>query len=193
MNLPRPQNAAESIRSYAGELREDAARLGGRAAKILGPAAHLLDQAAQVYDTDPTIEGEHSQRQRPLDFIQELGRQIKPLVRQAAHGPGRVVPDVEQWCEDRWCEGEAMLGRLRDLLPEAQAQAVDTSTVEGSHRVSSIRLAKACGRIEELAREARSALAGALVLPHPVPAAVDLAQLAGQLAEAAKASLGDDV
>ncbi|MFC6081035.1 hypothetical protein [Sphaerisporangium aureirubrum] len=149
-----------------------------RGASLLATVASHLRAAADIYATDPTLINCPAGRERDLNLLAELARQIAALVRTAATGRS-----PERWpIENRWAEAEAAAARLPVILERARAAArPDHATPEGSHAISLLRLNAATGRIHRLADDLRAALGAALALPHPTPEAIELAELADRI------------
>lgn len=109
------------LREQADRADAVATRLGDeRATKLLAGVATCLREGAEVYEQDPTLVRDAAHRDRPLDLLGELGRQIPHLVHSAVDGR---MP--ERWpIADRWAEAEALTGRMPEILAEARAAAV---------------------------------------------------------------------
>ncbi|RCG27206.1 hypothetical protein DQ384_26160 [Sphaerisporangium album] len=162
----------------ADQLDQARTGLPERAIRLLTTAAAHLRDAAAVYDCDPTLVGCPAGRERDLDLIAELARQIHIVVRGAA-----ATPAGARWpTEDRWALAEALAGRLPAALERAQAVAhPDHATPEGSRAISLLRLAAAQGHLREWAHALRASLDPALALPHPAAEATELAGLIDQI------------
>lgn len=162
----------------AGLAERAGAELGGRARLLLAEVAARLREAAAVYEADPTLSGDPAGRERLLDLICELGRQVVCLVRQACRpdGPRRRAGE-------RWEEAEALAARLPVLLAQARAQArPDHATPAGSQEISQLWLEAAHPQIRRAAEQLQAALERALSLPHPSPRAAELSRLAAEVA-----------
>lgn len=169
---------ADSLRRHAERAEATASELGDkRATRLLVVVAEHLRGGADVYEADPTLVNDPAFRQRPLDLLAELGRQLPPLIRNAVDGRF-----AERWpVAQRWEEAEALTRRMPEILEEARAAAADITVPSDSERVSALRLAAGASHIREATETIRRMLRPALDLPHSHPAARELAALADQI------------
>lgn len=168
----------DHLREQADRADSMAAGLGNeRASHLLAVVADCLRGGAGVYESDPTLVGDAAHRDRPLDLLSELGRQIPHVVRSAVDGRR-----PERWpIADRWKEAEELTGRMPEILTEARAAAVDISVPSASEQVSALRLRANASYIENDTEAIRNRLRSALNLPHPHPAARRLAELTDEI------------
>lgn len=171
MNAAKMRERANSTEAAAATLND------ARATDLLARAAGYLREGASVYESDPTLVNDRAARNRPLDLLDEIGRQLQPLVRGAVRGDR-----PERWpVAERWADAEVLVSRMADVLGEARAAARDVSVPAQSEEVSARRLASIAGHLAEEADRIRALLRPALELPHAHPAAEQIAQLAGQI------------
>ena len=159
-----------ALRRQAADLDQKAADLVRRGKDVLKTAADALREAANIYDLDPTLEDCTTNRERDLDLIVEMCRQLWPMTRQAARG------------DALWDEAEAMAARLPEILAKARKAArLDHATPEGSAAISRLWLAHECATIREAAGVIRRAIAKQASLPYVVHEVAELAALADEL------------
>lgn len=176
-DIPAGKGPAAWLLRHAAQLAALADSYGGRAEQLLRPAAAGLRDAADLYRVDPTLYRCPAGRERALDVVWEIGRQLSPLTRQAITGR-----------EGAWEEAEVMSARLLLWLEAARTQAYpDHASPQRSRELSARWLAASSHRIDEAASTLRSAVRQALSLPHPAEAAVELGRLAAVLEEHAAA------
>lgn len=179
-DTPAGRGPAACLLRQAERMEQLADERGERAAELLRPAAAALRKGADLYRVDPTLEGDPAGRERPLDLLAELGRQLLPLVRNA--GNGRDHPRWPTWL--RWEEAEALAARFPVVLGWARMRAyLDHASPERCRELSALWLANEHQALAKAARILRSATERALSLPHPAPAAVELALMATALEE----------
>jgi hypothetical protein len=160
-----------ALRRKAEDLDEKAANLlSMRGKAVLKAGALALREAANIYDLDPTLEDCPANRERDLDLIEEMCRQLWPMCRSAARG------------DSPWEDAEAMSGRLPDLWVKARTVVrTDHHTPEGSAAISHMWLIRASGYIREAGEHLREAIAKAGSLPYVTPEVAELAALADEL------------
>lgn len=166
----------------AARLDEIAAATPERGAAILTAGAGALRTVAEIYALDPTMADCPIGRARGLDLVEEIVRQLRPLVGQAVDGR-----NADRWpIEARWEEAEALAGRLPVHLERARALArPDHDTPEGSQAISRMRLEAASGYIRRVGEQLLSGIQDAADLPYPDPEVAELAAIAKSLAERA--------
>lgn len=180
----RTSSNAEVLADHAARMEQLAIERGDRAAGLLRPAAAALREGADLYLLDPTLGGDPAGRERSLDLLTELGRQLLGLIRNASNG--RDDPRWPIW--RRWDEAEALATRFTVVLAWARMQAyLDHASPERCRELSALWLAAEHPYIAEAAETLRSAISRALSLPHPAEAAVELDRLAAALDEHAAA------
>ncbi|MDF5758591.1 hypothetical protein [Spongiactinospora sp. TRM90649] len=155
-----------------------------RGRSILRAVADAYRAVAEIYALDPTLKGCPARRERDLDLVVELCRQIPVLVRRAVEGR-----DADRWpIDDRWAEAEAMAGRLPEILDRARAVArPDHATPAGSQAISRTWLVAASDRVAAAGEDLHDALAKARSLPHPAQEIAELSALADQIIQRAAA------
>jgi hypothetical protein len=147
----------------AGWLTEVSARLehgadvyGQRAADLLRPVAAAVRDAAALYQVDPTLAGDPAHRDRDIDVLAEIARQLVPLVHYAVRDA--ADPKSQIRAAQRWAEAEALAARVPQFLAAATAQARPDDVARAG-------------------RDALDALEKPLSLPYPDAAVTDLAAL----------------
>ncbi|MFF3443611.1 hypothetical protein [Streptosporangium sp. NPDC002721] len=165
---------------HAASAEQAAYSAPDRGASLLGVIAKTCRAAADVYASDPTLDGCPAGRERDLDLVEELCRQIRSLIRSAVSGRGAARWPVE----DRWVEAEALTGRLPVILGRARAVArTDHDTPDGSREISRLWLAAASTQIRAAGEQLQAAIRRAGRLPHPAPEVAELADLAERVIE----------
>lgn len=160
----------------------DARTAPDRGAAILGVVAETYRAAAEIYAGDPTLEGCPAGRERDLDLVDEICRQIRALVRSATSARG-----AERWpLADRWAEAEAIAGRLPVVVARARTVArPDHATLDGSRAISRLWLTASRSAIRSAGEQLQAALTRARSLPHPAPEIDELSNLAERIIKAA--------
>lgn len=176
-----------AITAKACKLDSDATAMAGtsqRGAAILAHVAGALRTAADIYGLDPTLDGCPAGRERDLDLVMELARQIPVVVRQAVRGG----PD-ERWpIEDRWAEAEVLADRLPAILDRALAAArPDYAEPDVSREISRMWLIAAAPHVFALAEQIAEAVVKAGSLPHVCPEVGRIGELAQELMNLATA------
>lgn len=149
-----------------------------RGLALLASIAEACRAAAEIYASDPTLDGCPAGRERTLDLIDEMCRQIRGVVRSAVSARG-----VDRWpIEDRWVEAEAMTARLPVLLARARAVArTDHATEEGSRAISRMWLVAASRSVRDAGEQLQAALVRARSLPYPALEIAELAEIAERI------------
>ncbi|MEU8040909.1 hypothetical protein [Streptosporangium sp. NPDC049078] len=163
---------------HAASADQAAHNVPARGVPLLATIADTCRAAADVYASDPTLDGCPAGRERDLDLVEELCRQIRSLIRSAVSGRGAARWPVE----DRWAEAEALTARLPVILGRARAAArTDHDTVDGCRDISRLWLTAASGGIRAAGEQLRAAIGRAGGLPYPAPEVAELAVLAEQV------------
>jgi hypothetical protein len=162
----------------ADEAERRSGEVADRGASLFSAIAGAYRECAQIYACDPTLVDCPAGRERDLDLVAELCRQIGAMVRNARGG--RLA---DRWpIEDRWAEAEALAEHLPVILARARAVArPDHATPEASRDISRMWLTAASGSIREVGEQLHAAVARALSLAHHAPEAEELAGLAEQI------------
>lgn len=160
--------------------RLESTDLGERAAPLLSTTAAALREAAALYGSDPTLDRCPTGRDRPFDLLAELGRQLRPLLKNAVTGQ-----NPERWpIEQRWAEAEALVARVPVILEECRSVVLpDPRDPDALRALSTRRLMDCNGMLGEAADRVRRAVAPALALEHPDPRALQILTLSEALEE----------
>jgi hypothetical protein len=163
-------------------LRGD--RLDEEGAAAVAEAAECQRGLADLYSVDPTLEDDvFNSRDRDIALAEELCRQVIALARLSCRGTALTHRPTPAEARE---ELRALAGRLRETMVRARAAArPDWATPEASRAISLVRVRQHADTVAELAERVREELASALKLPYPAPEALDLVELADQLAQRA--------